>query len=114
MVKTLKILAISTFILAFIGGIVCGNVYAIEPEYRYDDEKFNWAIALALWVSGAISGIFILAFSFLLEHVENMSYNIQMLVNENKGPSPSAPKLGNSKASLSKLSGYSIGADRSE
>jgi len=76
MVKALRWVAYITIGIAFIGGIVAGNILAPEPEYSFEDKGFAWGYMLMFWVSGGISGIFTLGFASLLKHIENLSSKV--------------------------------------
>ncbi|MEK4882620.1 MULTISPECIES: hypothetical protein [Paenibacillus] len=76
MVKALRWVAYITIGIAFIGGILAGNILAPEPEFSFEDKGFAWGYMLMFWVSGGISGIFTLGFASLLEHIENLSSKV--------------------------------------
>lgn len=76
MIKALRWVAYITIGVAFIGGIIAGNIFAPKPEYSWEDKNFAWGYMLTMWVAGGISGIFTLAFATLLEYIENLSNKV--------------------------------------
>ncbi|MFC5528459.1 hypothetical protein [Cohnella yongneupensis] len=109
MAKLLKGLGWASIILAIIIGIFQANRTddTLEQLLGSDYEAaFRWSIAIYWWISGIISGIVFYALGLILEHVESTSIRLSNL---ERGVTPSsAPKLGNSKASMDKLSGFKI------
>ncbi|QTH45084.1 hypothetical protein J4772_12135 [Cohnella sp. LGH] len=100
--KILKGLAIATFLTAVIAGFIQAN-----QTDSYVSE-FRWGIAVAWWISGAVSGIVFFAIGLILEYQSEILHRLRNLeheANKNAGP---APRLGNSKASLDKLSGFKL------
>ncbi|WP_151734030.1 hypothetical protein [Paenibacillus tengchongensis] len=65
MVKALNGFAYLLFGIAFIAGIVAGNHYGVSG--------FAWSLLLAYWVGGAMSGLFFLFLSRVLENLEYMA-----------------------------------------
>lgn len=116
MVKVFQWLAVITAVLAVIAGIVAGILLGDEPQYSFEDKEFAWASAIAWWISGAITGIFIFGFARVLECLESMTYSlgkIEAAVSA-QNPEIQKPSLGNSRANLSKLSGYKFSANDAE
>lgn len=116
MVKVFQWLAATTIVLAVIAGIVSGNLSGEEPKYSFEDKEFAWLAAITWWVSGLISAIFILGFARVLECLESMTYNLSRIESaiSIQEPTSSKPSLGNSRASLSKLSGYKFSSNDAE
>jgi hypothetical protein len=104
MAKLLKGLGITSIILAMILGIIQANLAG------YYGSEFRWSVAIYWWISGSITGIVFYALGMMLEYLEDISYRLRNLEHEmNKNnPTKPAPKLGNSKASMSKLEGFKI------
>ncbi|CAI6086240.1 hypothetical protein [Cohnella sp. JJ-181] len=103
MVKVLYGLAALSIIVGIISGFVLGNGVF---------DGFGWGLAITRWISGAIAGIVLFAIGMILENVEDTNERVRNLEYEllQKNVSPPLPtKLGNSKANLSKLSGFQIG-----
>lgn len=103
MVKLLSGIAIFFVVAGIFSGIVLG---------LYDSDGFGWGLAITYWIGGVIAGILFFAIAIILEYVEDTNARIRNLEYEllQKNASPTAPvKIGNSKASLSKLSGFQLG-----
>jgi hypothetical protein len=106
-VRVLEWLAIITFVLSVIVGILVGN----------EGKEFEWVAAVTWWAAGVISAIFIFACSSALGYLKSIAHSlhrIEAAIPQSKeSATPTAP-LGNSRANMSKLSGYKMTTNVSE
>jgi phosphate/sulfate permease len=111
--KLLKGLGIASIVVAIIAGIIQANqTDQVMKELLggYYESEFRWSVAIYWWISGIISGIVFYALGMMLEYLEDIAYRLRNLEHEaNKNnPTVPTPRLGNSKASMSKLEGFKI------
>jgi len=86
--------------ISIIGGIIFGFIIGLNVD---------WVKAFTCWVGGAISGVLFIAFSMMLEYLEENNYYLRELLNRTQGQQePPRKPLGNSKASLKSLSGFKV------
>lgn len=90
----LKGLSVATVILAVIVGVVLADHY-------------GWGIGFFWWAGGMMGGIVLFAFGVAIEHLQNISHNLHVLASH-LAPSKPQPRLGNSKADISKLKDFKI------
>lgn len=101
--------------ISIVGGIILGIIYgfksgALAEALGIYDDSFRWGIAISWWISGAISGILFIAFSMMIELLdENNAYLRELLHRTHEESTPKGRPLGKSKSSLSSLSGYKMG-----
>ncbi|GAA0135444.1 hypothetical protein YSY43_22840 [Paenibacillus sp. YSY-4.3] len=101
--------------VSIIGGIILGIVYGIKSNplteaLRVYDDSFRWAVAFTWWISGSLSGVLFIAFSMMLDLLEENNAHLKELLHRTHGETTSSSKpQGRSKSSLSSLSGYKMG-----
>lgn len=88
-----------------VSGIVLGIVVGILVD------GFHWIPTLSWWISGAILGIIFFALGMMLELLEENNEFLRELLHRTNVETPAPPMTrsrGNSKSSLSSLSGYKM------
>lgn len=113
MSKVLKVLGALSIICGIILGIQAGNSLNEMAKMLRVDPSFQWASAIAWWISGAISGVLFFAMSMMLDYLEHISYALRQIQEEM--PKKEREQLpssitSNSKSSLDSLKGYKFGA----
>lgn len=115
--KVLKVLGGISVVL----GIILGIVYGLQKNptaelLGIDQSDFRFAIAVSWWVSGIISGILFYAFGMMIELLERNGDYLKEILHRTHADYVGPPKksLGNSKASLDSLKGYTMKPSSSE
>ncbi|MEK3836431.1 hypothetical protein [Paenibacillus sp. FSL R7-0128] len=124
MSKFLRFIGFATIVCAFILGIVYGvKKDPILEALDMDEGTFRWVIALTWWISGVISGTLFIAFSMMLDYLEENNSFLRELYNTTLPKE--TPQSGSyasyaaevnrsirgSKSSASKLEGYKFKAN---
>ncbi|NOJ74103.1 hypothetical protein [Paenibacillus alvei] len=113
MSKVLKVLGILSVIGGIYLGIKAGNALNEMAELIRIESSFQWAAAIAWWASGLISGILFFAMSMMLDHLEEIKYELhkireEMPTREREQLPPSVAS--NSRSNMESLKGYKFGA----
>lgn len=99
MAKLLRFIGVVTIICGLIVGSLYGNSNAVLERLigGYKGE-FQWSVAFAWWISGAIAGILFFAIAMMLDKMDQLHYQLNALsrsTSSNENPiSTSNTKLG--------------------
>ncbi|MGN7357136.1 hypothetical protein ACTHPF_07185 [Paenibacillus sp. SAF-054] len=84
-------------------GILLGFIFA------FGDGGFHLLPALFWWCGGVIAGILFVAFSIMLDYLEENNAYLRELLDRTSGQAePPRKPLGNSKASMKSLRGFTM------
>jgi H+/Cl- antiporter ClcA len=109
----LKFIGWLTIVSGIIAGIFAGNKAneIMNILSNTDEKSFSFQVAITWWISGAISGIIILAIGIILEHAQEILYNQSVILRRLPANEKDlSPVSSNSKSKLSSLSGYKMGS----
>jgi ABC-type dipeptide/oligopeptide/nickel transport system permease component len=112
MIKALRAIGLISLVAGIVMGIIIGN----QPDPilreidRFYEASFRWSAALSWWLGGIVLAIVFFAYARILELQEETHSLARWIVeNVQTKPQEKPQPLGNSKASLSKLSGFKMG-----
>lgn len=125
MSKFLRFIGYATIICSIILGIVYGvKKDPMLEALNIDDDAFRWVVAVSWWIGGVISGALFVAFSIMLEYLEENNNYLREIINRtNPSETPMKTdtyasyaaevnrKIVGPKPSISKLDGYKFKAN---
>ena len=99
---TCKIVALVSFLICIIGGIILGNIFALHSPYSYKP-TFNFGLMIGIWVSGFFSALFFYILGEIIEQLIAVNANVcevrdqiralRKTFEEPKVPSPVPPSV---------------------
>ncbi|OKP91343.1 hypothetical protein [Paenibacillus sp. P32E] len=82
MVRALKIIACTVFVVAYAYGVFAGSIVGKYTDFPLTFNNFAWGIMLGFWIGGLIVCIFILAFAAILSNLESINQRVHNIENE--------------------------------